>query len=240
MFSSVSSFLLSFLISLFTSVVETAAIALQNKTYLNKNCNDSIKSKILRFKILLSNIAVQFVLLIFFNQPHVVNLFTPVNSKQIVVFTFSNSELFYFEIDNTVKLCIFQNHKLIGLHPVYNYNRYILRFIYFVLHIKKIRGQTDVPCNMAFKKFLTHLLLLFLTIYHVNSKSIDTRNSGTDKRRYKDHSSKSKLKIDKGNPWPFLPSPGSHYTKTKGYPSYPFMILSPPGMYRLIYLNACW
>ena len=77
MSSSVSLFLLSFSISLFTSLVETAAIALQNTTYLNQNCNDSIKSKILRFKIFSYN-AVQFVLLILSNQPDVVDLFTPV------------------------------------------------------------------------------------------------------------------------------------------------------------------
>jgi Na+/H+ antiporter NhaC len=83
------------------------------------------------------------------------------------------------------------------------------------------------------RKFLTHSLLLFLTVYTIRTDSTDVRNSKTEKRKDKAHSSKSKLKIDKGNPWPFLPSAGSHYTATKGYPSYPFMIVSPPGMKRI-------
>jgi hypothetical protein len=77
------------------------------------------------------------------------------------------------------------------------------------------------------KPLLTQILLLLLTISSIRTDTTEVRKS--EKKKYKPHSSKSKLNIDKGNPWPFLPSPGSHYSATKGYPSYPFMIVSPPG-----------
>jgi hypothetical protein len=80
------------------------------------------------------------------------------------------------------------------------------------------------------RKIITYFLLLFVTVHTVNADSNDAINSRTEKKKYKAHSTKSKPKIDKGTPWPFLPSAGSHYSATKGYPNYPFMIVSPPGM----------
>lgn len=76
----------------------------------------------------------------------------------------------------------------------------------------------------------TQYVLFYLTLYTVTTESAYLRNSGdTEKRKYNADSSRHKTKIDRTNPWPFLPSAGSHYAKTKGHPSYPYMILSPPG-----------
>ena len=76
------------------------------------------------------------------------------------------------------------------------------------------------------RKFCNHFSLLLLVI-SVITVSARVKQSETTKRKYK--TSKSKPKIDKLNHWPFLPKPGNHYASTKGFPSYPFMILSPPG-----------
>lgn len=116
------------------------------------------------------------------------------------------------------------------------------RFIYFCLHA---RTTTFIPYklenNMALARMVSKYLTLFLlATFTVKATSAVARNSRAGKKKREEHSLKSKLKIDHGSFWPFLPAPGSHYTASKGYPSYPFMILSPPGKTycrRILYLH---
>lgn len=77
------------------------------------------------------------------------------------------------------------------------------------------------------RTLLRKLLLIIAALYTTGANSRDLRKSETERKKYKAHL--PNLKIDKGNPWPFLPSAGTHYAAPKGYPNYPFMIVSPPG-----------
>lgn len=76
------------------------------------------------------------------------------------------------------------------------------------------------------REFFTRLLLLVAAIGVVHSK-YKTKLENL-KGKHRTYHTRSKIKIDKGNPWPFLPSPGTHYSAFPGYSGYPFLILAPP------------
>ena len=115
-----------------------------------------------------------------------------------------------------------------GNRSVCNFNCALLLVVYTAEFTQKRLIRTPRQNIMAKPRSLKlALLYLIVSISEVCSKRTH-QGHVYSKQKHKIQSSRSKIRIEKGSPWPFLPSAGNHHTEFPHYPSYPFMIVAPP------------